>query len=76
LETKGLGEGANVRTERSFVVPFAEIKANGWDLSINRYKEVEHKEVTYDSPAIILQDIRQLDAERADALKKLEELMG
>jgi len=58
------------------MVPFSEIKANGWDLSINRYKEVEHQEVDYDSPAAILQDIRQLDVERAEALKKLEELLG
>ncbi len=75
LETGGLGEGENARTEQSFVVPFAEIKANGWDLSINRYKEVEHREVAYDSPTSILKDIRQLDAERAEALKKLEELL-
>jgi type I restriction enzyme M protein len=76
LETKGRGEGANARTEKSFLVPFVEIKSNDWDLSINRYKEVEHREVEYDSPAAILQDIRQLDAERAEALKKLEELLG
>ena len=67
---------SNPRTAKSFLVPFSEIKANDWDLSINRYKEVEHQEVAYDSPAAILQDIRQLDAERTEVLKKLEELLG
>jgi len=63
------------RTSRAFLVPFAEIKANDWDLSINRYKETVHEEVAYDSPATIINEIKQLDAERAEALKKLEELL-
>lgn len=69
-------EKSRTRTDKSFLVPFAEIKANDWDLSINRYKETVHEEVTYDSPATILKDIKQLDAERGEALKKLEELLG
>jgi len=64
------------RTDKSFMVPLAEIKANDWDLSINRYKQIDHQEVQYDAPATILADIKQLDAERAQALKKLEELLG
>jgi type I restriction enzyme M protein len=64
------------RTAKSFLVPFSEIRTNDWDLSINRYKETVHEEVAYDSPAVILADIKQLDAERAKALKKLEELLG
>ena len=31
------------RTEQSFCVPKANIVANGYDLSINRYKEVVHE---------------------------------
>lgn len=69
-------ETLRTRTGKSFLVPFSEIKANEWDLSINRYKETVHEEVEYDSPAVILKDIKQLDAERAEALKKLEELLG
>jgi len=64
------------RTAKSFLVPFAEIKANDWDLSINRYKETVHEEVAYDAPTILIGQIKQLDAERAEALKKLEELLG
>lgn len=68
-------EAPRSRTDKSFLVPFTEIKANDWDLSINRYKETVHEEVAYDSPATILSDIKKLDAERAEALTKLEELL-
>lgn len=64
------------RTDQSFFVPFEVIKANDWDLSINRYKEIEYEEVQYDPPKTIMAEIKQLDAERADALKMLEELLG
>ena len=64
------------RTQKSFLVPFKEIKANGWDLSINRYKEVVYQEVEYSTPSDIIADIKQLDAERAEALRALEELLG
>ncbi|WP_372750820.1 N-6 DNA methylase [Labilibaculum sp.] len=68
-------EGDRKRTEQSFFVPFDEIKANDWDLSINRYKEIVYEEVKYDAPADILADIRQLDEDRSEALTKLEEML-
>ncbi|MFZ0530010.1 MAG: class I SAM-dependent DNA methyltransferase, partial [Propionicimonas sp.] len=40
-------ERTRARTERSFCVPKAEIVAQGYDLSLNRYKEVVHEEVEY-----------------------------
>jgi type I restriction enzyme M protein len=66
----------NDRTQKSFLVPFKEIEANDWDLSINRYKEVVYEEVEYAAPADIIADIKQLDIERAEALRALEELLG
>lgn len=45
-------------------------------MSINRYKEIEHQEVVYDAPPAIITEIKKLDAERSEALKKLEELLG
>ncbi|WP_053405211.1 class I SAM-dependent DNA methyltransferase [Persicobacter sp. CCB-QB2] len=68
-------EAKRARTEQSFMVPLAEIKANDWDLSINRYKEIVYEEVVYDAPADIIQAIKTLDQERSNALKALEELM-
>jgi type I restriction enzyme M protein len=68
-------ERSRSRTDRSFLVPLAEIRANDYDLSINRYKETVHEEVAYDSPAVIIADIKQLDTKRTEALKLLEELL-
>jgi len=68
-------ESDRKRTEQSFLVPVDQIQANEWDLSINRYKEIVYEEVEYDPPAKIIADIKQLDGERAEALKMLEELL-
>jgi type I restriction enzyme M protein len=48
------------RTAQSFCVPKADIAAAGYDLSLNRYKEVEHEEVAYESAAAILVDLRKV----------------
>lgn len=64
------------RTDQSFLVPFEEIKNNDWDLSINRYKEIVYEEVKYDAPKDIIADIKDLDKQRTNALKALEELLG
>jgi type I restriction enzyme M protein len=53
----------------------ADIQANDWDLSINRYKEVVYDEVNYAQPVTIISDIKQLDKERAEALTVLEGLL-
>jgi type I restriction enzyme M protein len=42
---------ARARTEQSFLVPKAEIAGNGYDLSMNRYKEVEGEEIDNKEPA-------------------------
>lgn len=63
------------RTDQSFLVPFSEIKANDWDLSINRYKEIVYEEMEYAAPKDLIAEIKQLDKERNEALKVLEELL-
>jgi type I restriction enzyme M protein len=63
------------RTDKSFLVPYKDIEANDWDLSINRYKEVVYEEVSYAQPSTIISDIKQLDKERAEALNVLECLL-
>lgn len=76
LDTKPSTEKSRSRTDKSFLVPFEEIKDNDWDLSINRYKEIIYEEVEYDSPSEIIADIERLDAERNQALGLLKELLG
>lgn len=63
------------RTAQSFCVPKTDIAAAAYDLSLNRYKEVEHAEVDYESPAAILADLRRIEAEIADCMKQLEEMV-
>lgn len=63
------------RTQKSFLVPFDEIKENDWDLSINRYKEIVYEEIEYDPPAAIISDIEELDRKRSDALIALKEML-
>jgi type I restriction enzyme M protein len=63
------------RTDKSFLVPCADIQANDWDLSINRYKEVVYDEVTYAQPSVIIHDIKNLQEENKQKLLILEELL-
>lgn len=68
-------EKNNKRTDKSFLVPFEEIKNNAWDLSINRYKEVVYDEVIYAKPSMLIQDIKTLQEENKQKLLILEELL-
>jgi type I restriction enzyme M protein len=63
------------RTAQSFCVTKADIAAAGYDLSLNRYREVEHEEVAHESPAAILADLRGIENEIAEGMKRLEEMV-
>ena len=76
LDREG-SELENPRTAQSFCVSREDIAATGtYDLSFNRYKEVEHEEVEHDSPADIIKDLRALEQEINDGLTKLEAMLG
>jgi len=63
------------RTDKSFLVPFEDIKTNDWDLSINRYKEVVYEEVTYAKPTVVIQEIKTLQEENTKKLLELEKML-
>jgi len=67
------GEYARARTDQSFFVDKAEIIANGYDLSINKYKKTEYVAEVFDTPANILAEIKRLHMEIIDDLEKLGE---
>ena len=69
-------EGERARTDQSFLVPKSEIADNDYDLSINRYKEVEYEAVEYDPPKVILGRLAELDEEIAKGREELEGLLG
>jgi type I restriction enzyme M protein len=71
LSKPGSPEAMRPRAAQSFLVPKEEIAAQGYDLSLNRYKEVEHDEVEHRAPAEILADLRALELEIADATAAL-----
>ncbi len=62
------------RTAQSFCVPKADIAARGYDLSLNRYKEVMHEEVEHTSPKEILGELATLEAEIRREMTALEAL--
>jgi type I restriction enzyme M protein len=69
-------EKARARIEQSFSVPKADIIAQGYDLSLNRYKEVIHDEVEYRPPLEIIADIEVLEAEIAAGLARLKAMLS
>ena len=70
-------EADRPRTAQSFMVPASDIEATGtWDLSLNRYKEIEHEEVHHASPAEIIAELRAIEAEIAEGLDRLERMLG
>ena len=69
-------ENDRPRTAQSFMVPKAEIAANDYDLSLNRYKEVVHEATEYESPKVILKRLAALEAEIAKGRAELEGMLG
>lgn len=69
-------EADRKRTEKSFLVPKQEIVDNGYDLSINKYKEIEYVPVEYPPTEEIMADIRELEMEIGSELEELERLLN
>jgi type I restriction enzyme M protein len=63
------------RTEQSFCVPKTDIAAQGYDLSVKRYKAVVIGEVAYRPPLEILADLSKLEAEIQEGIEQLEEVL-
>ncbi|WP_319560717.1 class I SAM-dependent DNA methyltransferase [Marispirochaeta sp.] len=68
-------EADRKRTDQSFLVPKDEIADNGYDLSVNRYKEIVYDEVEYDPPQKILADLKALEAEIQQGMDELEGML-
>ena len=59
------------RTAQSFCVPKSQLVENGYDLSLNRYKEVVHPEVNHLPPHEILANLARLEEEIQQGIKEL-----
>ena len=64
------------RTDQSFCVPKADIVAQGYDLSLNRYKEIVHDDVEHRPPLEIIADIEKLEDEIAKGLAELKAMLS
>lgn len=69
------GETGRKRTEQSFMIKKDDIVANDYDLSINKYKEVEYVPVEYPPTSEILSSIEDLETEIQKELAELERLL-
>lgn len=63
-------EEGRTRKEQSFLVPVEEIREKGYDLSINKYKEIEREKVVYESSDVIVGRIASLEEEIMSALNE------
>ncbi len=68
-------EKSRPRTAQSFCVPKADISAQGYDLSLNRYKEVVHEAVEHESPLAILAKLKALEVEIQAGMTELEGML-
>lgn len=64
------------RTDKSFMVPVEEIRSNGYDLSINKYKKTEYVAVEYPPTDQILDEIERLNAEIEKEIRELRVLLN
>ena len=61
------------RKNKHFFVPVNEIIENNYDLSINRYKEIDYTPPEYDKPEVILEKIEGLEKEISKEIARLRE---
>lgn len=67
------GEKSRSSKDQSFLVPVEEIRENGYDLSINKYKEIEREKVVYEAPSVIFDRITTLEGEINAALEEFRD---
>jgi type I restriction enzyme M protein len=60
------------RKAKCFFVPIEEIKENDYDLSINKYKEIEYEEIEYEEPEVIKKKILELEKKIIETLEEIK----
>ncbi len=57
-------------------MPKVEIVENDYDLSINKYKEIEYERIDYPPTKEIMKEILEINSEIAKELEELNKLLG
>jgi type I restriction enzyme M protein len=68
-------ERQRTRTAQSFCVPKDEIAEQGYDLSLNRYKEIVHEQVEHRPPLEIIADLEHLESDIQQGLSDLKAML-
>ena len=63
------------KDDKWFWVGKEEIASNEYDLSINKYKQVEYEEVVYDAPRVILERVENLEVEISKGILELKGML-
>ena len=68
-------EFSRSRKDKSFMVPVSEIKENDYDLTINKYREVEKEVKVYRPTSEIFDDLEKTYLESENLLKNIKDLL-
>ncbi|MBF6221185.1 SAM-dependent DNA methyltransferase [Nocardia abscessus] len=69
-------ERDRARTEQSFCVPKADLAAQDYDLSLNRYKELVYEEVEHRPPLEIIEELESIEAEIQQGMSDLKGMLA
>ena len=69
-------EETRTRKEQSFFVPVEDIRKNDYDLSINKYKEVERERVEYEPVTDIMARLENTEDEYIKAFRELNKMLN
>lgn len=64
------------RIEQSFMVPVEEIRKNNYELTFNKYREIERKVVSYRSTHAILDDIERSIQKEEDNFSEIKKMLN
>lgn len=62
-------------SKKSLLVPVDKIRTNKYDLSISRYKPIEHKEIEYEKPDVIMKKVLKLEKEIAKDIEEIQTML-
>lgn len=57
------------------LVSVDEIRANKYALSVSRYKPIEHKEIEYEKPDVIMKKMLNLEKEIAKDIEEIQTML-
>ena len=68
-------ESERTRKDKSFFVPVSEIRDNDYDLTLNKYKEIEKEVKVYRDTKTIMDELVKLEEEYQKGLEEIKELL-